>query len=263
MKIIFRFCLLFLLSIQPIFTQQAHATLPLKCPCPVGLPNCAALGQEAQIIRYKTINCGSNTQQCPVYGCVPKSPSNSRGSCPEKCRSSVCPAGQVLQLTKGTYPVICSNGSSQICNIYRCEKESQNGIQKKCVRGGCSGELCVEEGSNMASPCLYKPEFACYKKASCERINGTCQFNDSNGALSKCLNLSGKQNPPIPSPGNPCPSYDCSAKCPEGNNARGGFIKNGQGICECLPLPGACASSRPPIPDQVKKPLGFPPRQSN
>lgn len=43
----------------------------------------------------------------------------------------------------------------------------------ECVVSGCNRELCVEEDGRAAvdvSPCLYKVEYACYKNASCERL---------------------------------------------------------------------------------------------
>ena len=63
--------------------------------------------------------------------------------------------------------------------------------QKACVRGGCSGELCVEEGTNMTSSCMWRDEFACYKKVKCERqASGQCGFT-STKTLQRCLS-----NPP-------------------------------------------------------------------
>ena len=62
---------------------------------------------------------------------------------------------------------------------------------KACVRGGCSGELCMEEGTSMASTCMWRDEFACYTKAKCERQStGQCAFS-STKALQSCL-----ANPP-------------------------------------------------------------------
>ena len=45
-----------------------------------------------------------------------------------------------------------------------------------CVVGGCSSQLCTDASEGPAvSDCLYKPEYACYKNATCERqSNGQC-----------------------------------------------------------------------------------------
>lgn len=63
-----------------------------------------------------------------------------------------------------------------------------------CIRGGCSGQLCVEEradGDGLATTCEYRAEYACYQKASCERqTSGSCGWTQST-ELAACLS-----NPP-------------------------------------------------------------------
>lgn len=59
--------------------------------------------------------------------------------------------------------------------------------QRACVRSGCSGELCVPEGTEMASACIYKEEYACYADATCERqTNGECGWTQT-AELTMCL----------------------------------------------------------------------------
>jgi hypothetical protein len=61
----------------------------------------------------------------------------------------------------------------------------------RCVPGGCSSELCVEEGEQIASACIYRPELACYRSARCERqASGECGWTQT-PALRACL-----ANPP-------------------------------------------------------------------
>lgn len=63
--------------------------------------------------------------------------------------------------------------------------------QNDCQRSGCSGELCVEPGNDVASICIYRPEFACYRSAACERqANGQCGWTRT-PELAMCL-----RNPP-------------------------------------------------------------------
>jgi hypothetical protein len=46
---------------------------------------------------------------------------------------------------------------------------------KPCIRTGCSGQICSDH--EVISTCEYKPEYECYKKATCERQeNGDCGF---------------------------------------------------------------------------------------
>ncbi|MDX2020574.1 MAG: hypothetical protein SF187_10055 [Deltaproteobacteria bacterium] len=63
--------------------------------------------------------------------------------------------------------------------------------QRKCVRGGCSGQLCVEEGSDAGSTCEWREEYACFAKAACERqANGECGHTPSK-ELDACLAATG------------------------------------------------------------------------
>lgn len=63
-----------------------------------------------------------------------------------------------------------------------------------CIRGGCSGQVCVEEradGDGLVTTCEYRAEYACYNSARCERqVTGTCGWT-STPELSACL-----ANPP-------------------------------------------------------------------
>ena len=56
-----------------------------------------------------------------------------------------------------------------------------------CVIGGCSGQLCVEEGESAFTTCEMRPEYLCYRTASCERQrNGECSWT-STPTLEACL----------------------------------------------------------------------------
>ncbi len=62
-----------------------------------------------------------------------------------------------------------------------------------CVAGGCSGELCVEAGGQEQpiSTCEWRPEYACYRTATCERqANGNCGWT-STPELTQCLEDAG------------------------------------------------------------------------
>lgn len=61
---------------------------------------------------------------------------------------------------------------------------SKNG----CIVGGCSGEICQDKDEEpMASTCLYKEEYDCYKKAVCERqSDGKCGWTQTD-ELKTCL----------------------------------------------------------------------------
>lgn len=59
-------------------------------------------------------------------------------------------------------------------------------IQVACYIGGCSGEICSDQ-KDMASNCIYREEFACYRNSTCERqAGGACGWTDT-AALKACL----------------------------------------------------------------------------
>lgn len=62
-----------------------------------------------------------------------------------------------------------------------------------CAVAGCSGQLCVSSGEadDIFTTCEFKPEYACYRSATCERQpNGLCGWTQT-AELRSCL-----QNPP-------------------------------------------------------------------
>lgn len=55
-----------------------------------------------------------------------------------------------------------------------------------CVISGCSNEICADKG--MISSCEYKPEYQCYRSATCSRNNnGNCGW-EMDKELKSCLN---------------------------------------------------------------------------
>ena len=61
-------------------------------------------------------------------------------------------------------------------------------VDADCQIGGCSGEICGEAGGEpIASNCIYKPSFACYGSARCEKqADGLCDWTMT-AELSACL----------------------------------------------------------------------------
>jgi hypothetical protein len=55
----------------------------------------------------------------------------------------------------------------------------------RCKPSGCGHEICSDE--NMATPCIWRAEFACYKKAVCEeQSDGKCGWTMT-AELAACL----------------------------------------------------------------------------
>lgn len=60
-----------------------------------------------------------------------------------------------------------------------------------CIKTGCSGTVCAEPGKEVVTTCEYRPEYACYADAACERQgDGSCGWTQT-PALTDCL-----ANPP-------------------------------------------------------------------
>jgi eight-cysteine-cluster-containing protein len=56
-----------------------------------------------------------------------------------------------------------------------------------CVPSGCSGTVCVEHGKEVVTTCEYKPEYDCYKSATCERqADTTCGWTQTD-ELTTCI----------------------------------------------------------------------------
>jgi len=68
---------------------------------------------------------------------------------------------------------------------------SGSAVAGDCVKSGCSGTVCVEPGKEVVTTCEFKPEYACYRDATCGRqADGSCGWTKT-PALEACLS-----NPP-------------------------------------------------------------------
>lgn len=62
-----------------------------------------------------------------------------------------------------------------------------------CAKAGCSGTICAdaEKAPGIVTTCEFRPEYACYQNAACERQpSGECGFSPS-AELSACLKRHG------------------------------------------------------------------------
>lgn len=85
-------------------------------------------------------------------------------------------------------------------------------VAVQCVTGGCSGDLCLsEQEKGIVSACIYKPEFACYKKARCEvQQSGACGWTQT-PELAACITQAKATPAPISSPASCDPPIECAA----------------------------------------------------
>ena len=63
--------------------------------------------------------------------------------------------------------------------------KSDSGSMKPCIKTGCSSQICADH--NVVSTCEFRPEYACYQKATCARqSDGNCGFTKT-PELTECL----------------------------------------------------------------------------
>lgn len=99
------------------------------------------------------------------------------GECPQYSppSSDFCKDGEIIP------------GERDACGCQQpptCQQESPR-ASDGCVISGCNGELCADV--ERSSICLYRPEFICYKTASCERQkDGKCGWTQT-AELTACL----------------------------------------------------------------------------
>ena len=84
-------------------------------------------------------------------------------------------SGYTFELKKASETTVTIVVSKEVKNI------------GSCYVGGCSGEICSDK-EGMVSVCIYKKEYACYKKAICTRqADGQCAWTQTPD-LKTCLN---------------------------------------------------------------------------
>ena len=97
--------------------------------------------------------------------------------------------GDNFPSTDGCNSCFCGANGSVGCTKRACPAPAPKG----CMRGGCSGQLCVDEP--VASTCEWRPEYACFKTATCERqADGKCGWTKTT-ALSSCLSAAASAKP--------------------------------------------------------------------
>lgn len=87
--------------------------------------------------------------------------------------------------TQSTKPIL--NGDYRLTfNVALQSSLVPNNPKGKCYVGGCSAQVCSDQPGAI-STCEYRPEYACYQTATCERQQtGVCGWTE-NVSLTACL----------------------------------------------------------------------------
>ena len=115
------------------------------------------------------------------------------------CANVRCAAGthcEMKGINGGSIPVCVNNPPALTCASVLCAPnttctETATGpkcvpiAQPACVKTGCSGQICADD--HRISTCEFRPEYACYATARCERqASGSCGWTQT-PALTSCL----------------------------------------------------------------------------
>jgi hypothetical protein len=116
----------------------------------------------------------------------------------------------------------------------------------ECVVGGCSGQLCGEEGDPLGSTCEWLPVYACYQKlGTCERdAAGQCGWRQT-PELTECVAAGGKlpaSGQCVRNAGDACSSDDdCVAGGCGGELCYNPAQSGGASTCDCTtPVGPSC-----------------------
>ncbi len=151
-----------------------------ECPPAGGCPEDLRLCPDGTRLTRVGPNC--EFPECPMDGAVCGNMVCEEGEadfedCPP-CEDSRFCSMRACILKPGTCPADCGQTDSDISN------------KGDCVIAGCNGELCIdrEQAKLMGNTiCRAKPEYACYKTATCEvQKNGQCGFTMTD-ELTQCL----------------------------------------------------------------------------
>ncbi len=151
-----------------------------KCELVAAPPPDAActVGDDSTCEAGETCMPGLCRFSCPAGDVSCCAPNHCEAREPGSCRSDDdCP--QPLCLPGGPCPHFsCVEGM--------CQRDEAP--PSACVRGGCSGQLCLAAGApGGITTCEFRPEYACYQAAACEQqADGACGFTMT-PELQRCL----------------------------------------------------------------------------
>lgn len=99
----------------------------------------------------------------------------------------IAPGGIIVAGDRYSYKIDGRWGKGRTATqAYRNLKNIAAAAGGECYVGGCSGQICSDQ-EGVISTCEWKPEYACYQSATCERqSNGTCGWTPT-PALQTCL----------------------------------------------------------------------------
>jgi hypothetical protein len=132
-------------------------------------------------VSYDCVCVGSNVNFFAAPYCPNKAANEcyAKAQCEKQKKTDECGYTESEELTK------CLANAEQPEATVLPAPEPEKPVEKQCMIGGCSGEICSDEPT--MSMCMYDPKFACYKGATCAvQGDGNCGWTMSE-ELKICL----------------------------------------------------------------------------
>jgi eight-cysteine-cluster-containing protein len=176
-------------------SEQA-AAVPRQAAATLGEPSTLSVGRSARYpdgleVRLETID----DSRCPPDKvCVWEGELapllRLRGGSLSKDEEVRLGTSRTAKATAGGYTIALQEATPSTATIIVTEGGApEDTTDAACRKTGCSGEICSDR--DIASTCIYRPEYDCYKSATCERqADGRCGFTET-PALTECLAAAG------------------------------------------------------------------------
>jgi cysteine-rich repeat protein len=158
-----------------------------RCQLEVGAEGCGSYTVGQRFPATDGCNICTCTLQgivCTSTSCTTATPCVTSNDCSAQeycttedgdCRS-YCPSGSV-----------CLDVCAGICKTRPSTSLPTIDAEVPCEIAGCSGQLCVEVGTEEIGTCEWKNEYACYFNATCERQqSGQCGWTQTT-TLQECI----------------------------------------------------------------------------
>lgn len=205
--------------------EYCDFTLEAQCGHADATGTCQPIPEICTREYRPTCGCDGNTYSNPCTARANGVSVLHDGACrtePQVCGTrgaSPCPDGQYCHFELGTQcgaldqggvcldvPSACTAEYAPVCgcdgrDYSNACAASQHGISvahegtcepvRGCVVGGCSGQVCHEEGETVFTTCEWRPVYACFREAICERQdNGACGWTQTD-ASQACIDRNG------------------------------------------------------------------------